>query len=267
MLKDDTGAVILLGMYNQLPSDVSGPASRELAEKMFPKGTKLCIAEPFLKNIQGWKSWCACRQSRRSPRGKKFGWSWLLGPHCCEGAWQPVCSVQAAADEYWQGLRSNAGEVAVLLSNRAQAQMKQQKWVDAMRDAAAALLLSPEDAKAWNRYSSALSGFGDEQFVTLQHWLRFLPQVRLWQHSATCHSAGCAQECFMMRLLQLQPASGCSPRPKHSIVAQLLLHCLESLLLQTTCSPCPPNARHHMRIRSSSRNVRLCAAASCTPSN
>lgn len=50
---------------------------QELAEKMFPKGTKLCIAEPFLKNIPGWKSWCACRQSRRSPRGKKFGWSWL----------------------------------------------------------------------------------------------------------------------------------------------------------------------------------------------
>lgn len=72
---------------------------------------------------------------------------------------------QAAADEYWQGLRSNAGEVAVLLSNRAQAQMKQQKWVDAMRDVAAALLLSPEDAKAWNRYSSALSGFGDEQLA------------------------------------------------------------------------------------------------------
>ena len=66
---------------------------------------------------------------------------------------------QAALFEYWQSLRSHSSEVAILLSNRAQSAIKQERWEHALRDSASALLLCP-GKKHWERYAMAASGLG-----------------------------------------------------------------------------------------------------------
>ena len=66
---------------------------------------------------------------------------------------------QEALFEYWQSLRSHSSEVAILLSNRAQAAIKQERWAHALRDSASALLLWP-GKKHWERYAMAATGLG-----------------------------------------------------------------------------------------------------------
>jgi len=64
-----------------------------------------------------------------------------------------------AAECYNNGLRSDEAKTpAVLLSNRAQALLKLEDFAAALADAAAALLLRPQDSKAAQRYSAACAG-------------------------------------------------------------------------------------------------------------
>lgn len=49
LMRDTSGNVIQLGLYNQLPGGASGPESQAAADACFPRGTKLAIAEPFMK--------------------------------------------------------------------------------------------------------------------------------------------------------------------------------------------------------------------------
>eukprot|EP00927_Polykrikos_kofoidii_P065183 TRINITY_DN60971_c0_g1_i1.p1 TRINITY_DN60971_c0_g1~~TRINITY_DN60971_c0_g1_i1.p1 ORF type:complete len:531 (+),score=64.86 TRINITY_DN60971_c0_g1_i1:242-1834(+) len=82
---------------------------------------------------------------------------------------------QAASQEYWRGLRAYVGggsDAATLLSNRAQAQLKLEAWAGALRDAAAAVLISPENGKAWDRYGLALSGLEQEQLAARTRCVR-----------------------------------------------------------------------------------------------
>jgi hypothetical protein len=48
-LEDSNGDVIQLGLYNQLSNTRPGYSGIAQAVVMFPKGTRLAIAEPFLK--------------------------------------------------------------------------------------------------------------------------------------------------------------------------------------------------------------------------
>jgi len=52
LLEDSSGSVVQLGLYNMLPGGPTGRKAFLMAEQMFPKGTKLSIAEPFLKIFQ-----------------------------------------------------------------------------------------------------------------------------------------------------------------------------------------------------------------------
>eukprot|EP00434_Breviolum_minutum_P013681 symbB.v1.2.012060.t1/scaffold825.1/size159525/1 len=133
ILEDAAGDHIQLGLYNQLPGGAVGPRSVKLAQRHFPKGAHVRIAEPFLKIFRDGKrgvrvddprdvrsesrSACADLSTARETGKKLFA----------------EMQFQAALFEYWQSLRSHSSEVAILLSNRAQAAIKQERWEYALR--------------------------------------------------------------------------------------------------------------------------------------
>ena len=55
ILEDAAGDHIQLGLYNQLPGGAVGPRSVKLAQRHFPKGAHVRIAEPFLKIFRDGK--------------------------------------------------------------------------------------------------------------------------------------------------------------------------------------------------------------------
>ena len=55
ILEDAAGDHIQLGLYNQLPGGAVGPRSLKLAQRHFPKGARVQIAEPFLKIFRDGK--------------------------------------------------------------------------------------------------------------------------------------------------------------------------------------------------------------------
>ena len=55
ILEDAAGDHIQLGLYNQLPGGAVGPRSLKLAQRHFPKGARVRIAEPFLKIFRDGK--------------------------------------------------------------------------------------------------------------------------------------------------------------------------------------------------------------------
>jgi len=48
-LKDDSGGMVIVALYNQLPGGAIGQQGQRLADAKFPACTRLSIAEPFLK--------------------------------------------------------------------------------------------------------------------------------------------------------------------------------------------------------------------------
>mmetsp|Transcript_16946 Transcript_16946/g.59232 ORF Transcript_16946/g.59232 Transcript_16946/m.59232 type:complete len:854 (+) Transcript_16946:85-2646(+) len=170
ILEDSSGRVIQLGLYNQLPGGASGKSSSSLAEKMFPKGTRLRIAEPFLKIFRDGNRGVrvddpADVRIEGSPGQAELGAVRQEGKTLVAAA-----QFHAAAMTYWGGLRGGATEVATLLSNRAQAQLKQKLWAGALRDAAAAVVICTDNVKAWQRYTCALEGSGHDSLVSrVQH--------------------------------------------------------------------------------------------------
>ena len=55
ILEDAAGDHIQLGLYNQLPGGAVGQRSLKLAQRHFPKGARVQIAEPFLKIFRDGK--------------------------------------------------------------------------------------------------------------------------------------------------------------------------------------------------------------------
>lgn len=49
IMQDARGDVVHLALYNQLPDGATGALGQTLADARFPPGTKISIAEPFLK--------------------------------------------------------------------------------------------------------------------------------------------------------------------------------------------------------------------------
>eukprot|EP00438_Fugacium_kawagutii_P011269 Skav224333 [mRNA] locus=scaffold1353:234583:235812:- [translate_table: standard] len=153
LLQDQQGEVVQLGLYNQLPGGVTGHQAQQLAEKQFAKGATLEIAEPFLKIFR------AGTQGIRvdSPHDIRKHDASTSGPdlHACRQSGNDLYKMEqfeAALSEYWRGLRT-CDELAVLLSNRAQAELRQgDAWGAALRDSAASLLLCPKGAKHRARY-------------------------------------------------------------------------------------------------------------------
>ncbi|CAJ1431345.1 unnamed protein product, partial [Effrenium voratum] len=132
-----------------------------LADKMFPKGATLRIAEPFMKVFRDGNRGVRVdsphdlRVEPRVSSGKESREAGRQRGNALFGAGQ----FQAALTAYWQALRC-CEDVAVLFSNRAQAYLKQEHWLEALRDSSAGLLLQPRNAKHWQRYAGALAGAG-----------------------------------------------------------------------------------------------------------
>ncbi|CAE8734204.1 unnamed protein product, partial [Polarella glacialis] len=170
ILEDSAGSIVQLGLYNMLPGGPTGAKAHELAQHFFPKGTHLSIAEPFLKIFRDGNrgvrvdSPTDLRVERVSESNDLAS---LQRARECGNKLVKQGLHQAAASEYWQGLRSPGveTEVAQLLSNRSQALLKQGLWAAALADAAAALLLAPGAAKAWQRYVAALHGLSQPQLA------------------------------------------------------------------------------------------------------
>lgn len=49
ILEDQAGGLVRLNLFNCLPGGATGPAAQDLAQRTFPRGTRISIAEPFLK--------------------------------------------------------------------------------------------------------------------------------------------------------------------------------------------------------------------------
>ncbi|CAK9050535.1 unnamed protein product [Durusdinium trenchii] len=117
---------------------VSGHQAQELAEKRFPTGATLRIAEPFLKIFRDGKQGIRVD----SPHDIRIAASGSVQDlsQCRESGNElyKMGQFEAALAEYWQGLHT-CEEVAVLLSNRAQAHLKQKCWAEALGDSVLAL--------------------------------------------------------------------------------------------------------------------------------
>lgn len=154
LLQDQQGEVVQLGLYNQLPGGVSGYQAQQLAEKQFAKGATLEIAEPFLKIFRDGNQGIRV-DSPHDIRKHDASTSGTQDLHACRQSGNDLYKMgqfEAALSEYWRGLRT-CDELAVLLSNRAQAQLRQgDAWGAALRDSAASLLLCPKGAKHQARY-------------------------------------------------------------------------------------------------------------------
>ncbi|CAJ1351164.1 unnamed protein product [Effrenium voratum] len=161
LLEDSAGQLTQLGLYNQLPGGAVGSDALMLADKMFPKGATLRIAEPFMKVFRDGNRGVRVdsphdlRVEPRVSSGKESREAGRQRGNALFGAGQ----FQAALTAYWQALRC-CEDVAVLFSNRAQAYLKQEHWLEALRDSSAGLLLQPRNAKQWQRYAGALEGAG-----------------------------------------------------------------------------------------------------------
>lgn len=163
LLQDDSGEVIQLGLYNQLPGGVSGHQAQELAEKQFCEGAKLQIAEPFLKIFRDGNQGIRVdspHDIRLETSGKAGATIQDLQDFRQSGnELYKNGQFEAALLEYWRGLRT-CDEIAVLLSNRSQAHLRAECWAEACRDSAASLLLRPQGAKHRARYVFILQGLG-----------------------------------------------------------------------------------------------------------
>ena len=166
--EDRTGTVVKLGLYNCVPGGLTGDAMAERAATMFAKGTRVVVREPYLKIMS-----CGTRGARvDSPNDLR-----LVATEASSGSTSaqaevdpgPVARTQgkqlfqdgqfiAAAELYKMAARAQAGgtELVALLTDRARAALKQNRFGDALSDSAAALMLAPEDTAAWKTYSSAL---------------------------------------------------------------------------------------------------------------
>jgi len=162
LLEDSAGGVIQLGLYNLLPGAPVGTKAQEAAERLLPKGTQLSIAEPFLKIFRDGNRGVRVdtpSDVKIEPTGQSSSAN-LKEARVVGNKFVRDGSYEAAAAEYWQSLRTEVVEkdVAQVLSNRAQAHLKQDMWEAALADSAAALLLAPTSDKTWQRYAAALHG-------------------------------------------------------------------------------------------------------------
>eukprot|EP00892_Ulva_mutabilis_P010314 jgi/Ulvmu1/7655/UM038_0084.1 len=174
ILRDLDGRVVRVALYNQAPGGRTALHAAPFLTEKFPQGTRIAIAEPFFKVAMD-----GCLTIRvDSPAEVQVGHSRPAAapaqqPHSSPCSSAPALTAAAARlrqhlhdgeiDLVVQGatdvLRSPSAAVSlacVLLSNRAQALLRAGHAAAALRDAAAALTIQPQQPKAWMRYAAAL---------------------------------------------------------------------------------------------------------------
>jgi len=164
-LEDSTGQVMMLGLYN-LP----GATTQEFVEKLLPLDKRITLVEPFLKIMVD------------GSRGIRVDDPSDVVFHGDERHRQPfeeakregneafgAGNFEAAAIKWEEALANDkVNTVHLLLSNRAQAQLAKggsQHAEEALRDAAAALILRPSNQKARVRIVMALRRLASRSVV------------------------------------------------------------------------------------------------------
>eukprot|EP00434_Breviolum_minutum_P035379 symbB.v1.2.031316.t1/scaffold3623.1/size53121/2 len=152
LVEDANRQVMQLQLYNQLP-DTRGGGRHEVISK-FAKGTKLSIAEPFLKvmndGYRGIRVDTPADVQVSTPVSdmaslKASGNSAFSQGYFDLAKEKYICALQLEEVE----------EIVIFLANRAQAFLEYDP-VEACKDAAAALMLRPAHQKAGLRYVAAL---------------------------------------------------------------------------------------------------------------
>ena len=154
LAEDSRGDLLQVQLYNQFPNGALASQMVDMVEARFQHGTKLSIAEPFLKIMKdGFRgvrvdSPADLRVETvcRSLSSLKEQGNQLAGQHQFDVAQQEYMAALALPE---------VDEVATLLANRAQAFL-QDMPIQACLDAAAVLILRPTHEKAWMRYASGL---------------------------------------------------------------------------------------------------------------
>eukprot|EP00956_Cyclotella_meneghiniana_P042069 scaffold248346_cov46-Cyclotella_meneghiniana.AAC.1 len=167
-LEDSNGDVILLALYNFLPDGLYGEAAVPIASQKIPKGGKIKIAAPFMKIfrdgsrgiridnpndiiVSSGNENAVTDEGPALLQAKKLGNDFVA---------KKLYNV--ATDAYIGGLRK-ANLVPTLLSNRSQVYAMLGEWESSLADAAASLVIRPDNKKTWARYKKAREAIENAQ--------------------------------------------------------------------------------------------------------
>lgn len=152
LVEDANRQVMQLQLYNQLP-DTRGGGRHQVISK-FAKGTKLSIAEPFLKVMND--GYCGIRVDTPADVQVSTPVSDVASLKASGNSTFSQGYFDLAKEEYIRALQlEEVEEIVIFLANRAQAFLEYDP-VEACKDAAAALMLRPAHQKAGLRYVAAL---------------------------------------------------------------------------------------------------------------
>lgn len=173
IIQDTYGRLVHVALYNQAPGgNAAFHSSAYLAQK-FSEGTRIAIAEPYYKISSGGGRMVrvdspievrilsdtpaaapAQAQPLRSSQKALATATQSARQLLRDG--EPESALQTALDVLRAPHNHSVALICVLLSNRAQAQLRAGDAPAALRDAAAVLTMSPQNPKAWLRYAAAL---------------------------------------------------------------------------------------------------------------
>ncbi|CAJ1375283.1 unnamed protein product [Effrenium voratum] len=154
LVEDDQGQLMSLQLYNQLPEGAFGGFSADGVTSKFAKGTKVSIAEPFLKIMNdGYRG---IRVDAPSDVRVSLVDSDMTSLKTAGNSAFSKGQFDLAKEQYLAALEvAEAEEITMCLANRAQAFLEIDP-VEACKDAATTLLLRPAHQKAGLRYAAAL---------------------------------------------------------------------------------------------------------------
>eukprot|EP00438_Fugacium_kawagutii_P028126 Skav229525 [mRNA] locus=scaffold887:151561:154017:+ [translate_table: standard] len=156
LVEDDLGQVMPLQLYNQLPESSFGDASAKEVLSKFAKGTKLSIAEPFLKIMNDGYRGIRVDVPSDVAASLDISGSDLQSLKKAGNSAFSQEQFDLAREHYMAALQlPEIDEVVKFLANRAQVFLDIDP-IEACKDAAATLLLRPGHKKAGLRYAAAL---------------------------------------------------------------------------------------------------------------
>lgn len=189
-LKDDEGSAIQIALYNFVPGKMSRLNATEYARKHLPKGTRVSIAEPFMKILVDGNRGVRIDDPREF-RTEGDNQSDISTAREDGNEFYKQKMYYAASESYITGLK-NEDLVPTLLSNRAQAHIKLEQWPEALVDAAASLTIRPTCEKTYQRYMKALAEIEAEQ-PSKRNMLHLALDPSKWQnHEPNIANAGSA---------------------------------------------------------------------------
>lgn len=180
-IEDEKGGYAQLGLYNCIPHNLN---NWEYVDRMFPKGTKLKIAEPLYKIFSDGRIGIrvdSLNEISKVENLQDYEEIRQQGKTLVEAG-----DLVGALKVYMDGIVQYEN-VATLLNNRTQTELKLLQYEEALLDAAAALLLQPKNEKARLRYNSILQHMDYKKGSKLKNW-------SVWKKALLKHDVIVAQD-------------------------------------------------------------------------